>query len=67
MSLTKDELHQRFLKDFFRILYNPLWPVCIFRAPILENTCWWLLLYVLDAFQNTQPILAKKIYDIYKF
>ena len=59
MSLTKDGLHQRFLKDFANILYNPLWLVIIFRAPILENTSWWLLLYVLEAllFQNTSKWL----------
>ena len=41
--------------DFFYILYNPLWFVWIFRTLFLENTCWWLLLYVLEAlvFQNT--------------
>ena len=52
---TKDEIHQRILEEFVYILYNLLWLVWIFRIPILENTCWWLLLYVVEAlvFQNT--------------
>ena len=45
------------IKWFSRTLsiYNPLWLVWIFRIPILENTYWWLLIYVLEAlvFQNT--------------
>ena len=43
------------LKDFVYNLYNPLWLVWTFRIPILENTYWWLLIYVLEAlvFQNT--------------
>ena len=59
LSLTKDGLHKRFLNDFVYILYNPLWLVRIFRSPILENTSWWLLLYVLEAlvFQNSSKWL----------
>ena len=48
------------IRGFSRILsYSPLWLVRIFRTPILENTSWWLLLYVLEAlvFQNTSKWL----------
>ena len=40
------------IRGFSRAL---LWLIWIFRTPILENTCWWLLLFVLEAlvFANT--------------
>ena len=55
LPLTKHEVHQKIIKGFFYIFYNPLWLVWFFRIPILENICWWLLLFVLEApiFQNT--------------
>ena len=48
------------IRGFSRILScSPLWLVRIFRTPILENTSWWLLLYVLEAlvFKNTSKWL----------
>ena len=51
------------LKDFVYNLYNPLWLVWIFRIPILENTYWWLLLYVLEAlvFRNTSKWMLSSL------
>ena len=56
-------LSRRILKDSVYILHNPLWLVWIFRTPILGNTSWWLLLYVLEVlvFQNTSKWMLSSL------
>ena len=40
-----------------------IWPLWIFRTPILEHTYWWLLLYVIEAlvFQNTSKWMLSSL------
>ena len=67
MNLTTrfsdSQFYQRILKDSVYILHNPLWLVWIFRTPILGNTSWWLLLYVLEVlvFQNTSKWMLSSL------